>query len=126
MTKRKPFGDILDLIIIDSTKAPAFIDKRRKEHKEAFMVVGLLLTQLLYLIKDDFLTDKEVYKIIIEWCEIWLKFETIDSPLYYSCMDYVDKRIKYYMYLAEETEEYEVLANFNKFMQLRDKDLYGE
>lgn len=127
MKKRLALCNLFDLIIKDSTNPPKFIDRRKKQEAEAFVVMASLLTELLNFIRDDFMTEKEVYKVLINWFEISLGFESIENlPLYLTCVDYIDKRINSYMKIAEQTEEYEILSNLKKFNDLRNKDFFNE
>lgn len=114
---------LFNKVISDSTTQPLFINKRKKEHKEAQVIIGNLISELSYLVQDRFMTDKEVYRFILNWYEILMGFDNLESiTLYFTCLDYVNKLIDNYIKAAENLEEYEALSNLIKFKQLRDQD----
>lgn len=123
MKTRMTLNSLINTVISDSTRQPVFIKKNRKEHKEAYNIISTLLTELLYLIQDRFLTDKEVYKFIMNWYEIYMGFDLIESiNLYFTSVIYINEMLDKYMLIAEQTEEYEVLSNLTKFIELKNQD----
>jgi len=123
METRTTLSSLINTVVSDSTKQPAFIKRNRKEHKETQMIIGNLLSELLYLVQDRFLTDKEVYKFIMDWYEIYMGFDLIESiNLYFTSLCYINEMLDKYILIAEQTEEYEVLSNLIKFKELKNQD----
>ena len=123
METRMTLSLLINTVISDSTKQPAFIKRNKKEHKETQMIISNLLIELLYLVQDRFLTEKEIYKFIIDWYEIYMGFDLIESiNLYFTSVIYISETLDKYITTAEQTEEYEVLSNLIKFKELKNQD----
>lgn len=123
MNTRANLSLLFNKVISDATTQPPFINKRKKDHKEAFIIIGNLLSEISYLVQDRFMTDKEVYKFILNWYEIYMGFDCLESiTLYFSCTGYINNMIDSYIKIAEITEEYEVLSNLTKFKDLKNQD----
>ena len=122
MNTRTTLTEIFDKIINDSKRIPAFINTTSEDHHRAFLILSDLLTELANIVLPRIMTDKEIFKFLIVFEEIASSFEMVESmPLYLSCTSYINKRIDYYISMAETLDEWETVSNLTTFKDYRDQ-----
>ena len=120
MNTRTNLGELYKIIHKDASKIPPFINTKSDEHHTAYLVLSDLISYLSNLVQPRVLSDKELWKHLIEFEEIALGFCMIESmPLFLTIEAYLSKRISLYESWAIEYDEFETAANLKKFYDMR-------
>ena len=109
---------LLDLITVDGTRIPRFIDNKKPEHHHAYLRIQEIY-QFIYdlsypeVLAEDTLT---IYYLHFEG-----EFRQIkDNALNRKCQEYILKKMVGYLKHAVDNELFEAAANFKNYLNPND------